>query len=312
MGFAPGQAGGVNPPAACPHSVATPVLRAAASVSCSAYRRRQAANGVSPGWMNLVPSGTGSLAPPRTGPGCGAIAATGDAGESAARSAGVIGTVTGNGASVLIGVTTAPVRDPLADFCRRRRLAGVRPSSRLSHSRRVSWPMLMPSWRRPPTSEPTELPVWRSRSNSSRCGASWATARSRGQRARSTASASVGEGAGVTWECAVSDMGVIGGRYAQHQGGARGAPRARSKRKRLDVGVLPYFFVFFLLGEAGFFFGSFIGWLIELVDCLVFVRGVFVKLVSLSRWFAGFAGHFTDRIILGSFDPGVVVGGSGC
>jgi hypothetical protein len=104
-------------------------------------------------------------------------------------------------------------------------------------------------------------------------------------------------------------MGVIGERYAQHQGGARGAPRAQSKRKRLDVGVLPYCFVLFLLGEAGFFLGSFIAWFIELVDCLFFVSDVLVELVSLSRWFAGFIGLFLSRFTLGL---GLICGGGGC
>jgi hypothetical protein len=65
-------------------------------------------------------------------------------------------------------------------------------------------------------------------------------------------------------------MGVIGERYAQHQGGARGAPRAHSKRKRLDVGVLTYCFVLFLLDESGHLWCSLVGWLSDLVDSLSF------------------------------------------
>jgi hypothetical protein len=104
-------------------------------------------------------------------------------------------------------------------------------------------------------------------------------------------------------------MGVIRERYAQHQGGARGAPRAQSKRKRLDVGVLSYCFVLFLLGEADLFLGSFIGWSIRLIDFTVFVSGALVELVSLSRWFAGFVSHFLSGFSLGS---GLIFGGGGC
>jgi hypothetical protein len=72
-------------------------------------------------------------------------------------------------------------------------------------------------------------------------------------------------------------MGVIGERYAQHQGGARGAPHAQSKRQRLDVGVLPYFFVLFLLDEAGYFLSSFIGWFLGLVGSLRYYFRSLVK-----------------------------------
>lgn len=290
---------------ACPLSVAAPVFRAAAfCASNTASRRRNASYGVSPGKVSDDR---------RTG----AVFSGSVGGEAAAATAGLVpegvrifssdrlAIIPPDGTSTVGAESTGSRR---AFF----RLAGVCFSSRLSHNRRVSWPMSIPSWLKPPTSEPTDSPAWRSRSNSSRCGASWATARSRGQRARATASANVGSEAGVIWECAVSDMGVIGERYAQRQGSARGAPRAQSKRKRLDVGVLPHFFVLFLLGEAGSFLGSFIGWFIELVDCLVFVYGVLVELAYLSRWFPGLLGHFSGRIILGSFDPSLVVGGGGC
>jgi len=211
------------------------------------------------------------------------------------------------------GLALAVIPDWAAGFAARLlRLIGLRPSSRLSHSHRVSWPMSIPNWRRPPASEPTDSPVWRSRSNSSRCGASWATARSLGQRARATASANVSGEAGVRWEGAVSDMGVIGERYAQRRGSARGAPRAQSKRKRLDVGVLHYCFVLFSLGEAGFFLGSFVGWFIRWVDFLDFILGVLVGLVSLSFWFPRFTVHSSGRVTLGSFDPNLVAGGGGC
>jgi hypothetical protein len=80
----------------------------------------------------------------------------------------------------------------------------------------------------------------------------------------------------------------------------------------LDVGVLPYFFVLFLLGESAFIWSSLNGWLISLVDFLDFVIGVSVEWVDLSRWFSGLLGHFSGRTILGFFDPGVVVGGGGC
>jgi hypothetical protein len=259
--------------------------------------------------MNRVPFGTGSFAPRRAGPGCGVGGAIGDAGEAATRSSGATGAKTGPAATGFVGVEMAPIRDPRTGFCRRDRLAGLRPNSRWSHRRIVSRPISMPISRRPPTSDSADSPAWANRSNSSRCSSNWAVAWLRGCRAWATAWDSV-VGRGVaSGEWMGSDMVVNGSLYAWWLGSARGAPRAQSKRQRLDVGVLSYCFVLFLLGEADLFLGSFIGWSIRLIDFTVFVSGALVELVSLSRWFAGFVSHFLSGFSLGS---GLIFGGGGC
>jgi len=271
---------------------------AALRVRSSATRRCNACMGVSPGRMRPETSGPGTWSPANPVSDRGAGASVG--GSALLRSAA---------ASVARPLGSTPaVRRPWP----LRRFAGGRPNSRWSHRRRVSRPISTPTSRRPAASVSTDSPACLSRSNSSRWDASRKVAWLRGNRDCSTASAKVVGREVVSGEWMGSDMVVNSERYAWWSGGARGAPRAQSKRQRLDVGVLPYCFVLFLLGEAGFFVGSSVGWLIELVDCLVFVRGVFVELVSLSRWFPGLLGHFSGKIILGSFDPGVVVGGGGC
>jgi len=189
------------------------------------------------------------------------------------------------------------------------RLAGFRPNSRLSHRRMVSRPTSMPIKRKPPTSDSADSPAWCRRNSSSWCDSSCAVAWLRGCLAWATAWANVVGGGGFDGEYPDSDMVANEAQYACRPGIARGAPRAHSKRKRLDVGVLYYCFVLLFWGEAGFFLGSLIGWLIELVDCLVFVRGVFVEWVYLSRWIPGFVGQFLDGFSRGS---GLVVGGGGC
>ncbi len=294
----------------CPLAVAAPVLWVPAPAS--ACRLRQASHGVSPGRMNLVPCGTGTLAPRCAGPGGGVGGATGDAAEVATRSSGATGTGTGSAATGFVGVEIAPIRDPLTGFCRRDRLAGLRPNSRWSHRRMVSRPISMPISRRPPTNDSADSPACASRNNFSRCGSSCAVAWLRGCRAWATAwSSVVGRGV-VSGEWMGSDMVVNGSLYAWWLGRARGAPWAQSKRKRLDVGVLPYFFLLFLLDEVGFFLGSVISWFIGLVDFLVFHFGVIVELVYLSSRFPRLLGHFSGRVILGSVEPSLVVGGGGC
>ncbi len=184
-----------------------------------------------------------------------------------------------------------------------------RPRSCLSHRRMVSRPISIPNKRRPPTSDSADSPARLKRSSSSRCGSSWAVAWLRGCRAWATAWASVvGRTGGNGWSM-VSGWAVDGAQYAWRLGGARGAPRAHSKRKRLDVGVLPYCFLLSLLGEAVSIFGSFIGWLMELVDCLILVRWVLTGLVSLCRWFSGLLGRYLGRSF---FAPVLVFGGGGC
>jgi hypothetical protein len=81
-------------------------------------------------------------------------------------------------------------------------------------------------------------------------------------------------------------MGVIGERYAQHQGGARGAPHAQSKRQRLDVGVIPHCFLLVLVdrlvGLSGYFVDfrfSWLGWFVGSVG-LGWVLFIFGGLLS--------------------------------
>lgn len=192
------------------------------------------------------------------------------------------------------------------------RLAGTRPNSRSSQRRRVSRPISISISRRPAASVSTDSPACRSRSNSSRWGASLTVARLRGYRDCATASAKVVGRGVVSGEWLGSDMVVNGERYAWCSGIARGAPQAQSKRKRLDVGVLTYFFVLFLLDESGHFLSSLIGWFIRLVDFLDFVCCVSVKLVYLSRWFHRLAVHFSGSVVFSSLGPGLVLGGGGC
>ena len=237
--------------------VALTAASAASRAMRSACRRFHASNGVSPGRMNLVPSSTGTFAPPCTEAERGAVAVVGVARESAGRSLGASAATSGKGATGLIDVALALVLDPFAVF--RRRFAGLRPSSLWSHRRMVSRPISIPISRSPPTSDSADSPAALSRSNSSRCASSCAVAWLRGCRAWATAWASVVGRAVVGEVWMGNDMGVIGERYAQRSGGARGAPRAHSKRKRLDVGVLTYFFLLFWLSELSSFFGFFVG-----------------------------------------------------
>ena len=189
------------------------------------------------------------------------------------------------------------------------RLAGLRPSSQSSQRRMVSRPISMPSSRRPDARVSGESPAWCRRSSSSRCDVSCAVAWLRGCRTCSTAWAKVVGRGGVSEEYAGSDMGADGEWYEQRAVSASGAVGPWSTRKRLDVGVLPHFFVLFLLGEAGFFLGLSVGWCIGLVDCLVFVGGVIVELAYLRSWFPGLLGRFLSRFSLGS---GLIFGGGGC
>lgn len=284
-------------PFSCPLSVAALVLWVAAPAS--ACRRRQASNGVSPGRMNLVPCGTGILAPPDLGPGCGAAVVARDAGESATRSPVATG---------FVGVEMAPIRVPLTGFCRRDRLAGLRPSSRWSHRRIVSRPTSMPINRRPPTSDSADSPAWANRSNSSRCGSNWAVAWLRGCRAWATAWVSVVGRAVASGEWMGSDMGVDEALYAWWSGRARGAPRAQSKPKGLDVGVSPNFFLLFLLGKSGHLLDSFIGWFFGLSNWWSFHFRSLVRSLNFSFWFVCLI-----RLSGSSFfELGLVFGGVGC
>ncbi len=197
------------------------------------------------------------------------------------------------------------------------RLAGLRPSSQSSQRRMVSRPISMPSSRRPDARVSGESPAWCRRSSSSRCDVSCAVAWLRGCRTCSTAWAKVVGRGVISGEYAGSDMGADGERYVRHPGGARGAPQAHSKRKRLDVGVLPYCFVLFLLDELSHLWCSLVGWLSELVDSLSFGFRSLVK-----WWWCGslvepleldssvvYSGEYWGR---SSCAHGLVSGGGGC
>jgi hypothetical protein len=203
-----------------------------------------------------MPSNIGLLAPLGARLGCAVGGVAGGVGESETHSAGAAGVKTDLVATGFVGVEMAPIRDPLTGFCRRDRLAGLRPSSRWSHRRIVSRPISMPIRRRPPTNDSADSPAWASRSNSSRCGSNWAVAWLRGCRAWATAWDSVVGRAVASGEWMGSDMGADGAQYAWWSGGARGAPRAQSKRQRLDVGVIPHCFLLVLVarwvGRSGF------------------------------------------------------------
>lgn len=291
----------------CPPSVAAPVSWVAAPAS--ACRRRQASSGVSPGRINLVPCGTGSLAPPRAALVCGMVGVVGDA-EATARSAGATGARTGPGATGFVGVEMTPIRDPLTGFCSRDCLAGLRPSSRWSHRRIVSRPISMPINRRPPTSDSADSPAWASRSNSSRCGSNWAVAWLRGCRTWATAWDSVVGRAVASGEWMGSDMGADEAQYMWWSGRARGAPRAQSKRQRLDVGVIPHCFLLVLVDRliwfSGFLGGFEFGW----IGWLKF---------SVGSWFEWFVfGELVESLSSGfqvgpcSLNSGWVYGGGEC
>lgn len=181
-----------------------------------------------------------------------------------------------------------------------------------SHRRMVSRPISIPMSRRPPTNDSAEAPARLNRSNSSRCGSNRTVAWLRGCRARATASASVVGGVATDGEWPGNDMGANGSLYAWWSGGARGAPGAHSKRIRLDVGVLPYFFVLFLLGNSVYLLSSFIGWFTRLIGFLDFDFRVLIKSVSWSFCFPRFSVHFSNEVTLGSIGPSLVSGGGGC
>jgi hypothetical protein len=103
-------------------------------------------------------------------------------------------------------------------------------------------------------------------------------------------------------------MGAI---YSSPICDATGAHRATSKRKRLDVGVLTYFFLMFWLHRLSSFFGFLVGWLIGFVDLLVSGFGSLVELDYLISWIHGFL-KFQSKSFLGFFDLHLVAGGGGC
>ena len=202
-----------------------------------------------------------------------------------------------------------------------RLLAGLRPNCWSSHRRMVSRPISMPSNRKPPTSDSTESPAWRSRSNSSRWTSSCAVAWLRGCRAWATAWASEVGAGGFDEECMGNDRVSDEIPYAWRPGIARGAPRAHSKRIRLDVGVSSYAFVFILVDDYGAYFGcllhwwihwhvllrlhegSFVEWLLNFL--LVETLSLVARVRSLNRLLSGFVGLYRPDLF-------TVTGGGGC
>jgi hypothetical protein len=130
-----------------------------------------------------------------------------------------------------------------------------------------------------------------------------------GQLARSTASARVGGIVGVVVKCIGSDMGVMWERYVWRCSGASGAPGAHSKRKRLDVGVLSYYFVLVFLVWVGSSVDFLNYRLVSLFGLLRFGFGSLVEcflLGYLVGWVIGFLG----RLYAGS--SRLIIGGGGC
>ena len=258
----------------------TGTCAAASAAGLVAVRRRSASYGVSPGRIKVVPSGTGSWAPPRIGIGFGLTGAGADEGDRVGTSVEAIP----NGVAASGGL---PV--PF------RRFRGLVPNCCCSQRRIVSRPISIPRSRRPPTSDSADSPSCRRRSNSSRWGSSWAVAWFRGCRAWATAWVNVVGRAVVNGEWMGSDMGADALRYGWWLGGARGAPQAHSKRQRLDVGVLPYLILFVFGGYFGGLIGgasvvkSLVGLLtgfISFLDEVESVLGLVLRFtLSHQRWF---------------------------
>ncbi len=181
-----------------------------------------------------------------------------------------------------VAAAGAGVRD--RDNAGFRLLAGLRSDCWSSQRRKVSRPISMPSNRKPPTSDSTESPAWRSRSNSSRWTSSCAVAWLRGCRDWATAWASVVGGGGFDKECMGNDWVSNEARYADRTRIARGAPEAHSKRKRLDVGVSSYAFVFILVDDFGSFIGFLLHWLIRWLVSLSLYWGSFVEWLLNCSW----------------------------
>ena len=133
-----------------------------------------------------------------------------------------------------------------------------------------------------------------------------------------------GRGAGAAASSPVRGMGMFVGLagciraiYLPPAGGAIVAPRAISKRKRLDVGVLTYLFFLVLVSGLGSFFVSLCSWFTQWVYSIgsVFFSWVecfsFGSLVYLSSLFLRLV-KFLRGLVLGSFSLSLVFGGGGC
>ena len=133
-----------------------------------------------------------------------------------------------------------------------------------------------------------------------------------------------GRGADTTASSPMRGMGMFVGLagciraiYLPPAGGAIVAPRAISKRKRLDVGVLTYLFLLVLVSGVGSFFGSLCSWFTQWVYAIGSVSFSWVEcfsfgsLVNLSSWFLRLV-KFLRGLVLGSFRLSLVFGGGGC
>ena len=134
-------------------------------------------------------------------------------------------------------------------------------------------------------------------------GRAVAAGMSTGRRVGPTAGRSVrGVGSGVGIPC------CMGATYSSSTCDATGALRATSKRKRLDVGVLTYFFLLFWFSQLDSIFGFLVSGFTGLVDLVVLGIG---SLVGLDYWIHRFL-KFQGKFFLGFFDLHLVAGGGGC
>ena len=78
-----------------------------------------------------------------------------------------------------------------------------------------------------------------------------------------------------------------------------------------DFEYRPYFFLLFWFSQLASLFGFLVGWLIGLVDLLVFSFGSLAQLDYLISWIRGFL-KFQGKFFLGFFDLHLVAGGGGC
>lgn len=189
--------------------------------------------------------------------------------------------------------------------------AGRRPNSRASHSRSVSRPISIPNERRAAMSVSTDSPARRSRSRSSRCGSNWTVARLRGCRARATASSRLDGRAGVVGRYPGSDMAIDGEWYAWRCGGARGAPGVRSKRKRLDVGVIIHSFLFVFSVWLSFSVHALISFLIGWRTFHDSRRCSWIERFGSGSWL-GVVRCSSSGSLVCSLDTRLVLGGDGC
>ena len=185
---------------------------------------------------------------------------------------------------------------------------------RSSHTRSVSSETLTPNWPSDSASSRMEAPVRRSASRTSRYGANWANRWDRGRRPSVISRASACALSVVTGSWSgrgpVMLVGWAGGLrlfYPPLTGGATGAPRAPSKRKRLDVGVLTHAFVLVLLNRLGSFFRLLHRGFICLVDRLVLVFDSSVEWDYLSSWIPKWV-----RLVFGCLSQDLFSGGVGC